>query len=349
MKKEIKLPDIDGIIVHCAHTEIVPIGKLKPYPANNKNHPDTQLDLLSKAIKAQGWRAPITVSAQSGYIVRGHARLEAAKRLGLKSVPVDYQNYASVEAERMDRIADNRLAEIGTWNMENLKTELLELDTGAQNMELAGYDESAMEDLMTQFDYRLNEFHVKIEPLSLTGIAIGCYTACKWRQGKSDDYKKFLEWKKNPSTYPDRTQEMARHVTDLVEQWARGWKDFIITVPPQGASKGREYPAGFLGKEVASILDVDFVTIFNESTEEKKHHYPLESLELSPPSLKIKPDIPILIIDDVVTSGATVKNCLLALRGFPCWFFAWIGCVNRTLDIVLKNRKSRHEDIEKAK
>lgn len=82
MKKA--LLKIDGIIVHCAHTEIAPIDKLKPYPRNNKNHPDAQIAMLAKIIKAQGWRAPITVSNQTGYVVRGHARLEAAKRLGLK-------------------------------------------------------------------------------------------------------------------------------------------------------------------------------------------------------------------------------------------------------------------------
>lgn len=144
-----KLPEIDGIIVHCAHVKVVPASELKPYPRNNKRHPDAQLDMLAKAIKAQGWRAPITVSLESGYIVRGHARLEAAKRLGLKRVPVDFQHYASEEAERMDRISDNRLAELAEWDMPALKEELLELDAGDLDMELTGFDADAMEDMMT--------------------------------------------------------------------------------------------------------------------------------------------------------------------------------------------------------
>jgi len=144
-----KLPKIDGITVHCAHSEIVPLSKLKPYPRNNKIHPDAQLDLLCKAIKAQGWRAPVTVSKQSGYIVRGHARLEAAKRLGLKAVPVDMQNYASGEAERLDRIADNKLAELAEWDMPALKEELIELDSGNLDMSLSGFNADELEDMMT--------------------------------------------------------------------------------------------------------------------------------------------------------------------------------------------------------
>ena len=145
------LPTINGIAVHCAHVSIVDIGKLKPYPRNNKIHTDTQLNMLCKAIKAQGWRAPITVSNQSGYIVRGHARLEAAKRLGLKQAPVDYQDYADEKAERADRIADNKMADLAEWDLPNLKDELLELDTGVLDMEITGFDANAMEDLMTQF------------------------------------------------------------------------------------------------------------------------------------------------------------------------------------------------------
>ena len=101
-----------GIPVFCAFDKIVPVGEVKPNPKNPNPHPEEQIDLLAKIIRAQGWRAPVTVSTLSGLVVRGHGRLMAAIHAGLSHVPVDYQHYDSEEAETADLIADNRIAEL---------------------------------------------------------------------------------------------------------------------------------------------------------------------------------------------------------------------------------------------
>jgi ParB-like chromosome segregation protein Spo0J len=129
----------------------VPLKDIKPNPRNYNKHPEAQIDLLAKNIKSVGWRHPITVSKLSGLIVAGHARLEAAKRLGLSSAPVNFQDFKDVSEEMAVLIADNRLAELAEPSMPELKDLLLELDTGALDMSLTGFDEKAMEDLMTQF------------------------------------------------------------------------------------------------------------------------------------------------------------------------------------------------------
>ncbi|HHY48108.1 MAG TPA: ParB N-terminal domain-containing protein [Firmicutes bacterium] len=73
-----------GIPVYCSFDELADINTLVPNPRNPNRHPDRQIELLAKIIKAQGWRAPITVSNRSGFIVRGHGRLLAAQRLGVE-------------------------------------------------------------------------------------------------------------------------------------------------------------------------------------------------------------------------------------------------------------------------
>ncbi|NPV52198.1 MAG: ParB N-terminal domain-containing protein [Firmicutes bacterium] len=141
----------DGIPVYCAFDELVDPVVLVPNPRNPNKHPDTQIRLLSKIIKVQGWRAPITVSKRSGFVVRGHGRLSAALILGVQQVPVDMQFYATEAEEWADLIADNRIAELAEMDRGVLKDILQELDDGAFDMELTGFTEPEIERLMTQF------------------------------------------------------------------------------------------------------------------------------------------------------------------------------------------------------
>ncbi len=127
------------IPVFCSHDELLPLEKIIPNPKNPNQHPKSQIELLAKIIQAQGWRAPITISTRSGFIVRGHGRLAAAQALGTPTAPVDYQNYSSVAEEYADLVADNRLAELAENNAAMLADILAEIDTGEMPLELSGY------------------------------------------------------------------------------------------------------------------------------------------------------------------------------------------------------------------
>ena len=81
-----------GIPVFCAYDKLMNPKDLVGNPRNPNQHPKDQIQLLAHIIQSQGWRAPITVSNQSGYVVRGHGRLAAALEFGAECVPVDYQN-----------------------------------------------------------------------------------------------------------------------------------------------------------------------------------------------------------------------------------------------------------------
>lgn len=67
-----------GIPVFCAFDKLMDPKDLVGNPRNPNQHPKDQVALLAHIIQSQGWRAPITVSNQSGYVVRGHGRLAAA-------------------------------------------------------------------------------------------------------------------------------------------------------------------------------------------------------------------------------------------------------------------------------
>lgn len=140
------------IKVHCAYDEMVDITKLVPNPRNPNQHSDRQIELLAKIIEHQGWRVPITVSKRSGFVVRGHGRLLAAEALGVDEVPVDYQDYENEAEEWADLIADNRLAELSELDNEMLKDLIQEIDSGEIDLTLTGYDEDAIESLLTPID-----------------------------------------------------------------------------------------------------------------------------------------------------------------------------------------------------
>lgn len=101
----------------CAFDEIVSIDTLIPNPKNPNKHPKKQIELLSKIIKTQGQRAPIVVSKRSGFITKGHGRLEAIKALGWTHAAVDFQEYESEAMEYADMVADNKIAELAHTDM----------------------------------------------------------------------------------------------------------------------------------------------------------------------------------------------------------------------------------------
>jgi len=140
-KKTVTASDIP---VHCAHSEITDILDCVPNPRNPNKHPDKQIALLAKIIRNQGWRQPITVSRRSGFIVKGHGRLAAAKLLQVENVPVDFQEYATEAEEYADLIADNRLAELAEID-DGMIGELLSDSVFEDfDMDLTGFDAEAM-------------------------------------------------------------------------------------------------------------------------------------------------------------------------------------------------------------
>mgnify|MGYP001571202837 CR=1 FL=1 len=134
--------------VKCSHDAMVDINLLSEFPTNYNEHGEKQLDLLGKIITEQGWRNPVVVSKRSNYVIRGHGRIEAARRIGLSEVPVDYQDYDSDLQEKLDLVADNQIAKLANPNNGILSDLLLELDAHNIDMDLTGFDSDALVDFM---------------------------------------------------------------------------------------------------------------------------------------------------------------------------------------------------------
>lgn len=106
---------------------MVPISKLVPYPRNPNKHTPEQIERLAQIIEFQGWRYPIKVSNQSGFITSGHGRLEAAKIRGWGEVPVSYQDYDNEAMAYADVVSDNAIAEWSYLDLSSINSDIADL------------------------------------------------------------------------------------------------------------------------------------------------------------------------------------------------------------------------------
>jgi len=100
------------------------INVVMPYEKNAKKHPQEQVLKIANSITEFGFNQPIVCDTKNVIIV-GHGRLEAAKKLGLKTVPVTYANITEDQAKAY-RLADNKLNE-SPWDMQLVIAELQEI------------------------------------------------------------------------------------------------------------------------------------------------------------------------------------------------------------------------------
>lgn len=129
--------------VKCAFDEMADVDLLVPNPRNPNKHPDNQIQLLAKIMNHQGWRSPIVVSTKSGFIIKGHGRLAAAKLNGWSQMPVDYQDYENEADEYADMVADNKIAELAESDMGMINADVIALlkDFPDMNLDLFGIPE----------------------------------------------------------------------------------------------------------------------------------------------------------------------------------------------------------------
>lgn len=105
--------------------QMMELKKLVPY-ANNPRNNEKAVDAVAESIKQFGFRNPIIVDPGM-VIISGHTRRLAAMKLGLKTVPVYIAADMTEQQKKAFRIADNRVAELATWDKELLKNEIADI------------------------------------------------------------------------------------------------------------------------------------------------------------------------------------------------------------------------------
>ena len=103
------------------HIKHWPLDKLIPYAESRGRTPTPRLRRSPPASPSSDFNNPILVDTKAG-IIAGHGRLLAARKLGLREVPVIVLDHLSESQKRAYVIADNQLAENAGWDDELLRS-----------------------------------------------------------------------------------------------------------------------------------------------------------------------------------------------------------------------------------
>ena len=135
-------PDLEHVVaanVEQRSIEQINVEVLKPAPGNPRKHPKKQLKAIIKSVESVGWTVPLLID-EDDEILAGHGRLQAAKLMGLQTVPCIRLIGLSPEQKRASRIADNKLALDAIWDMEMLAADFQILEGAGFDLNLTGFD-----------------------------------------------------------------------------------------------------------------------------------------------------------------------------------------------------------------
>jgi DNA modification methylase len=137
------------------------LEELTPYARNPRKN-DHAVERMCDSIREFGFKVPI-LATSNGDVIDGHLRLKAAARLKLETVPVILCDDWSQDQIRAFRLLVNRSVTWAEWDMDQLAAELVALDSAGFNLDLTGFDDAELQDLLDSDDGAIDEDAV-VEP-----------------------------------------------------------------------------------------------------------------------------------------------------------------------------------------
>ncbi len=126
------------------------IDRLLPYARNARTHSALQVQQIAASIAEFGFNNPV-LADPDGDIIAGHGRVLAARKLGLRIVPVIVLSHLTATQKRAFRLADNQLALNAGWDLEVLRLELKSLATAEDlALDLMGFDPEELARLLAE-------------------------------------------------------------------------------------------------------------------------------------------------------------------------------------------------------
>lgn len=127
--------------------EYLPVETLAPYEKNARTHSPDQVDQIVASMQEFGFTNPILIDDQN-VIIAGHGRLEAAKRIGMLTVPTIMLAGLTDAQRRAYILADNRIALNAGWDENMLAAELADLEDDNFDLQLLGFGDEELDRLL---------------------------------------------------------------------------------------------------------------------------------------------------------------------------------------------------------
>ena len=132
--------------------ESIPVDQLIPYAGNARKHDDKNVSDIAGSIAEYGFNDPIAINEKDNVIIEGHGRLLAAKKLGMKEVPVIKLGHMTEAQLKAYTLVHNRMAEKSEWDVDMLQMELEKLGEMDTSLDDMGFNTDELTSLGVQID-----------------------------------------------------------------------------------------------------------------------------------------------------------------------------------------------------
>lgn len=148
------------------------MSELLPYARNARTHSDAQVSQLAASIKEFGFNNPVAIDAD-GMILCGHGRVMAAQKLHQAEVPTVCLSHLSDTQVKAYILADNKLALNAGWDNDILKVELEDLKDSDFDLNLTGFSDDELKDILVEDPTEAQEDNFDGEPPEVAKSQLG--------------------------------------------------------------------------------------------------------------------------------------------------------------------------------
>jgi len=161
----------------------VPLEQVQQNRHTARIHPPKKIFQLARSIDKHGIFIPVIID-EGSVLLSGHARFEAARELGMVEIPAICVTHLSDEEKRAFTLADNRLAELASWDEAILKQELRFLAEFDIDFDFSaiGFDTAEVDILLDDQDAEQDEIEAAL--ISAAGQASVSKLGDLWKAGQ---------------------------------------------------------------------------------------------------------------------------------------------------------------------